>query len=451
VNLLIFVLAECAMIAAGFGLAALLRPRRTVTPIEFAGLVLILGSGAISVLLFGLGLFLRGVGLVTATVLISLALGVCGAVRARANPLGALSDSLRFFTALLPLLIVVGWQAANHPLTSDGLNFEVRAQLAALHGGHIPDTFFSDPSRGWMHPSYPLFLPMNQAWIYLCAGGPHQGLVQLLSVHFAAAAACLLYSGVARLTGESWRAGLSIGLLFLMPSAMLLPGGATSLWADFPLAIVFLAALIYLIEFADSGSALALFASFLALLPWVKREGIVLAAVLIAAALWFAWKRGDVRRLCLALLPLAMTTLAWKAWLASVHFSPESDFLPVSLAAAVQHADRLPFILTALGRELLTWQRWNLLWLLAVPALVHIGRQPALARWRLLAPIIGALLFAYTGIYIFSSWASLPLHIVTSLPRLLLSVAMPALLAIAVAVPSARARRSEHDPVPGNA
>jgi hypothetical protein len=283
---------------------------------------------------------------------------------------------------------------------------------------------------------------MNQAWIYLCLGGPQQGWVQLLSVHFAAAAACLLYSGIARLTGEAWRAGLAVGLLALVPSAMLQPGGVISLWADFPLALLFLASIIYLVEFAATGAALAWFASFLALLPWAKREGIVLAAILSALALGIAWKRGQIPQVALALLPLVVTTLGWKAFLLGARI-PENDFLPMSLATIVQHSDRLPFILTALTRELVAWERWNLLWLLAVPAVVEIARQPTLARWRVLAPIIAALLCIYPGIYLLSAWPSLPLHVVTSLPRLLLPVAMPALLAIAVAVPPMRTRTRE--------
>jgi len=436
VKLLLFLFAELGAWAAGLGVAALLLPARPVSRIEWTGLALLLGSGVISFALFTLGWVLQGGALVALVVLVSGALGVVGIARWRKTAPIALQGGGWFIAALVAVLFLVGWQAGNHPLSADGLfNFEIRAQLAALHGGRVPTAFFSDPARAWMHPNYPLFLPLNEAWIYLCLGGPNQGWVQLLSVHFAASAACLLFSGVARLTGDTWRGGLAAGMLFLLPAAMTYPGGAIFLWADFPLAAVFLAAVIYLIEFEATGSGLALVAVLLALLPWVKREGLVLAGVLALALFWITWQRGKIRQFPAAILPLAIVVLGWKVFLHLVHVSADRDFLPVSVSVAFQHAGRLPFVISALGRELLAWERWSLLWPLTVPAVIRIARDPALARWRLLAPVMAVLLALYCGIYIFSAWPKLALHVATSLPRLLLPVAMPALLAIAVAVP----------------
>jgi len=436
VNLLLFLFAELGVWAAGLGVAALLLPARPVSRVEWMGLALVLGSGGISLALFALSWAVQGGALVAVVAVASGALGMFGIARWRKVRPVALPGGAWFAAVLAALLLVVGWQAGNHPLAADGLfNFEIRAQLAALHGGRVPPAFFSDPARVWMHPNYPLFLPLNQAWIYLCLGGPNQGWAQLLSVHFAAGAACLLFSGVARLTGDAWRGGLAVGMLFLMPAAMNSPGGAISLWADFPLAVIFLGAVIYLVEFEAAGSGLGVFAVLLGLLPWVKREGLVLAGVLVMALLWITWRRGKIRQFPAAIAPLAIVVLGWKIFLGLVHVSADRDFLPVSLSVAFGHADRLPFVVTALARELFAWQRWCLLWPLTLVAVIRIARDPALARWRLIAPVVGSLLALYSGIYIFSAWPSLALHVVTSLPRLLLPVAMPALLAVAAAVP----------------
>ena len=213
------------------------------------------------------------------------------------------------------------------------------------------------------------------------------------------------------------------------------------MWADFPLALVFLAAVIYLVRFAVDGSSLPLFAVFLAMLPWVKREGLILAAVLATALVWIAFQAGKAGRLPLALLPLVVVSCGWSIFLHSVHASADHDFVPVSFTTAAQNVGRLPFIFSAMGLELLAVVRWTVFWPLAVVAAFHVIWTRSLARWRLLPLIMVALLALYAGIYIFSAWPSLTLHLVTSVPRLLLPVAMPALLLIAVAVPSWRGAR----------
>ena len=82
-----------------------------------------------------------------------------------------LPASRAFALILLPAILFVAWQAFVRPLGYDGVfNFEVRARLALENGGSIPREFFSDPSRATMHAEYPLFVPLNQLWVYLCAG-----------------------------------------------------------------------------------------------------------------------------------------------------------------------------------------------------------------------------------------------------------------------------------------
>jgi len=361
-NLLAFVLAEICVCLAGFGTAALLAPARPVSRTEIAGLSLILGPCVVSLALFVFGRFWRDSILMGVIAFLGLALGVLGVLRWRRAEFLPVRDARCWF-AFIPMLAAIGWQAGIHPLAADGLfNFELRAQLAALHGGQIPDAFYSDPSRTWTHPGYPLFLPLNEAWIYLCIGVPHQGLGQLLAVPFAAAAICLLYAGVASLTGETWRGLLAVALLFLLPSATIAPGGAASLWADFPLTVIFLAAVLYLVRFSKDGSSLPLFAFFLAMLPWVKREGIVLAAVLAWAFVWIAWRTGKMKRVPAVLLPLVLVWCGWALFLHTVHASADHDFLPVSFETVAGHLNRLPIILAALRVELLTFNHWSLLW-----------------------------------------------------------------------------------------
>lgn len=429
-------LAETTIAALGFGLATWLLPNRPVWRTEVLGLSLILGSGVLSLLLFGLAWVVKGKALVVTITAISLVAGIAGFRRSRHLELAPFGRGRDLIFAWVPILFLFACQAAIHPLYADGLfNFEIRAQLAAAHGGLIPPAFYSDAARAWMHPDYPIFLPLNQAWVYLCAGRAQQSLVMLLGAHFAAAGWCLLYAGVARITGQSWRANLAVALLVLLPTATMAPGGAASLWADFPLAVAFLGAVLYFVEFASTGRGLGCLAAFLALLPWIKREGVVLAGIVIVVAGYLAWKRGTLRQLLPALLPTVAIIVGWKVFLAAVHVNAGRDFLPVTPDNLLAHVDRVPFIVTAVVRELFAWERWCVLWPMTLVAVVVLARNETMKPWKLLAPLIAVPLAIYSFIYIFSAWDSLPLHVVTSLPRLLLPLSMPAILAVVVATP----------------
>jgi len=122
-------------------------------------------------------------------------------------------------------------------------NWEIKAHVAQLGGGHVPPGYFRDESRAWSHPSYPQFLPMCELWIYSWTGSRAEWPLKFFAVLFYPAAAALLFSAGRRISGKDWRGTLAAVLLFFAPMAAIGPGGAASGWADFPLATFFLAAL----------------------------------------------------------------------------------------------------------------------------------------------------------------------------------------------------------------
>ena len=66
---------------------------------------------------------------------------------------------------------------------------------------------------------------------------------------------------------------------------------------------------------------------------------------------------------------------------------------------------------------------------------IRSARVPELAAWRGIAAAVGAWVAIYGGIYALSAWPDMTWHIITSLPRLLIPVAMVALPLVVVAMP----------------
>jgi len=433
---------------AGAGLFAWLRSRRSSDLLEALGLSFIFGSALISLLLFGLGWLVQGPILIGLIMALAMAAGGAGWWKLRGAP-WPVSPSVGAAAWALPVVLFpVAWQALALPFGGDGLfNFADRAHFGWMNGGQIPLQFFSDPSRLWHHACYPPLVALNQLWLYLCLGEPHQGLAKILGVLWFGAAAALTWSQIARLTGESIRGGIAVGAMLLVPSIIFARGGAVWGWGDFPVGATALAAALYLMEYREHRTGPAVFAGLLATLPWIKREGIILAAVLFAAFLWSTRKERPWKQWIGVALPFVLVAGGWAAFTKWAQSPPVSDFAPPTPGFFWDHLDRISRILTVAIAELGTWQRWSLLWATLLPTVWLILRTPALKRWGWMLGCIGLLIAGYASLYVFSIWPNVVWHMATSYPRLLVAPAMMACVLIAVSVPLRRAPAEKISPL----
>jgi hypothetical protein len=438
--MLIFALGILAI--GGLGLFSRLLPKRPIDAFEAAGASLLLGSLYISGALFALGPMLQRQALVWAVATMTVVFGVCSVSRLRKAQWEWLPGGREFLILLLVAMLVVVWQAFARPLGGDGVfNFEVRARLGWENGGSIPKEFYSDPSRASMHASYPLFVPLNQLWIYLCLGEAHQSLVKVLGVVWFAGAACLTFSQLSRATRHPAPGFVVLAMMFVVPMVVLFPGGAVWVWGDFPVGAMAVAALLYLAEYRTNRTGLACFVAMLAALPWIKREGLILGCALLAVFAWDAIRKQEWRAVAGAVIPFLAVSIGWKIFVTTMGTPPVGDFVTPTPALFFQNLEHVSRIVVIALRELATWQRWALLWPIALLAWIRILREPALARWRFAVGINVALIAFYAGIYLFSAWPLLPWHMLTSYPRLLLAPGMMSMVLIAVAIPfSSRTR-----------
>ncbi len=440
----------CALVTlafAGIGVALLVNPRDETDAVELCGLAVIFGGAFVSAMLFLLGFVLHGVALTAAVSVCCVGVGAAGFRKVRSIrwpvPRGAVAW---FFCALLLMqFCVVAWQTLNQPLLTDGLfSWEFKARLAFLGGGRIPAEYFSDPSRQWTHPNYPLCIPLAEYWFYAWTGRCDQGLAKLPFIFLYASGTALLFSGVKKISGESWRGALAAALVFFVPSLLMEPGSTTSGWADAPLAIVFLAAVICLLEYAAQGGGRALMlCGFCAgILPWVKQEGAVLWAILCAVACCVAWRRREVARALMAGVPGVAVIVGWKFFLAFAKTPPSTEFLPLRMETFAANIDRVPFIVNFLARQIFDWHRWSALWIAMLFALWQLARS----KEKNVAGILTACIFLpiafFSSVYIFSGWDDFRIHVSTSLPRLLIDVSLVAVLSIALVFPSLFPRKS---------
>lgn len=431
------------ILAAGYGLALLvLKDLLRINLIECGCLSWLFGVGIVSLLLWVCGIFSSGLALQGIVTAICIGLGLIGwRTQQQARPRFELPLPETWVEWALAIMIAleiatVTFVSFKHTLGWDGLlNWEIKARYAFFGNGVLPGNYYSSSGRGFSHPEYPLAIPFAELWLYLWMGEPHQLFVKIIFPLFYAAGACLLVLFIARLTGKHW-IGLMIGVLLpLVPFVTAGAGGAIVGYADFPIGVVYLAAVGYLLQYViDARSPwLHCFTVCLALLPWIKSDGIILWAILavIVCAVFISKKQLGI--CALALAPGLVIIGAWKLYLAMMHAVHPADFARPTFGLLRGHIDRIGAIMWILWAETTDTSDWSLLWLLAAVAICYLLVQRRLEYFILVIGVIAPIVL-YSLTYIFSAWPSFTAHMTSSIPRLLFQIVPVAWLAVGIAV-----------------
>jgi hypothetical protein len=413
------------------------------TPIaERLGLVWLLGSGAVSLLLFLLGFVLRGwllVLLVTLAALGMLALSWRNRVAGRAVvPKFSVAEWLLVvgfagqagFLLWLTPQVALGWDAL--------VLWEAKARGAFLHGGTLPVTYFSEPPATWGHPRYPLYLPYMETWLYLWLGRADQAWVRVIGPITYAATVLLLIGGAQRMgVPRVWAMAAGFAFFFV-PYCFTGQWSALVGYADLPLGMIYLAAASRLPEIWRGAlrRELVLFACLAALVGWVKQEGFFLWLLLAGcAALPILWRRKWMD-LGVLLLPGVIIGVGFKAFLLFVGAPADPFYHLPTPENLMRFADRIVPVFAAIGRELVNFESWSLLWVGVVLAFIVLFLKRAYHLALFIVAAVVAPLFLYAWPFVLSALPSYETHLEHALARLMFQVAPTAMLAVALALPA---------------
>jgi hypothetical protein len=430
--------------AAGFGALALIvrEPKRLNLAEQFA-VSWLFGTGIVSLSIWMFGFFLDGVVLFSGVALVCVVLPLIawktkGAFRFQ--PLRRPTSIELVLTCILALeVLAIAYLAFAYTLGWDGLlNWEIKARYAFANGGVMPPAYFQDAGRAFSHPEYPLAIPFTELWLYFWLGDASQFWAKMVFPIFYASGAVLLVAISARLTGKIWTAFIAGIVLFFVPQITVEAGSAIVGYADFPLSVFYLAAIGYLLcaSQSDNADCFRIYAACLALLPWVKREGVILWLIAAVCGGFVVWRSKRSPRYLWALLPGLCVAVAWRVYLSQMHAVSSSDFTAVNFTTLSANIHRLGPILSTFASEFGDTRAWGLFWLVAAVGGVYFVRRYRDARAIVLFMAIGAPLATYTFIYIFSNWSDYHRHVGLSISRLLMQVTPLACLTLPAALAS---------------
>jgi hypothetical protein len=431
------------LFSAGLGVTLMIfRRAARINLFECCCLSWLFGTGIVSILLWICGTFLSGFILQITVTGVCIVLGASGwrSVRSSKLVLPLPRGLLEWLLAIILVLEIgaVLFVSGKHTLGWDGLLvWEIKARYAFINGGSIPASYYSSGGRGFSHPEYPLGIPFIELWLYLWMGQPHQFWVKTIFGIFYAVGTILLALLATRLSGRRWSGLLVAILLPFVPFLTSAPGGVIVAYADFPLSVFYLAALGYLSYWFAKGDSKSfiVYAVCVALLPWIKREGIILWCVLVLLGSMASWRQKKLSQFGIWLLPGVAIIASWRVYLTLIHCIPLPEFAFPRSGKLFENAARVGPICRLLLAEMSSQADWSIFWLAAAVAMLYLViRFNDTQSWMLVSAIIMPIAL-YCAIYLFSNWPNYAVHVSTSLPRLLLHVVPTTLLAIATVLP----------------
>src|SRR5881227_2279268 len=428
------------LLFAGYGLLTLLiRQQTRFSLTEQIAFSWLLGAGAVSLLLWIFGLFVHGVLLPRLVAIVCLALGFVGWRRMVPRPLRRRATSFELLLGIIIVIeiAVVFYLSFVHTLGWDGLlNGEIKARYAFANGGILPGTYFSDSGRAFSHPEYPLAIPFTELWLYFWLGEADQFCAKTIFPIFYVVGIFLLIALGKRLAGREWIGLLMAAFLFFVPQITVEVGSAIAGYTDFPLSVFYLATIGYLFCAAKpkNDALFRLYAACLALLPWVKRDGVILWTVAAACGVFVILRTKRSPLFFLGLLPGLLVICGWHIYLSTMHALRPADFLPVNLETLGSHLYRIPPLLSAFLAEFYNLPTWSLFWFVVAIGVAHLSRRMGNPRVLVLLAALIVPIFLYLLIYVFSSWPSYLDHVGLSISRLLMHVAPVGFLVTILAV-----------------
>lgn len=441
-DFLLLTLALSVQMLAGFGLNRLLaRNQPSAALPELFALSFLLGATLVSLLLFLAGFFVSGEALRWFVTAVCLAVGWIGwrrqKLQIRLRDLWPPNLAERVLLGVnLAQIAAVGWLCSVRVLGWDGLlNYEVKARWAFLNGGVLPLPYFSDPTRDWSHQDYPLLLPLAESWIYLWLGRADQQLAKTVSWMFFVSAVCLLHAANRRFAVKGWQMLVSPLMVFTVPLMLIGDGSASTGYADFPMAVFYLATIIFVIEFwrNEDFAALRLAGLLAAAGCWLKQDGFILwfcvAILLCLKALVEArsWK-ADWRKwlqLATAVSLGLMVFVGWRWFIAFVGASVRTEMQPVELVTLVANAWLLPIIVKGVILELLNPRHWGVLWLLTFLSIGWMFWRRRASERVVMALAVVLPILAYASLHFFFHGSPLT--------RLLIQVSLVAVMIVGMA------------------
>lgn len=288
------------------------------------------------------------------------------------------------------------------------------------------DGFLNPEIYHTLHDSYPYIMNLNNTFYYIFIGSPNDKAVLIVYFTF------YLMAGLAVFSSLRQKIGLTLSLLaaflfFSLQNAIRHGGRFEAGYSDLALGLYIFISITILrkVEISRGPKNYLLFGVLLGTLALIKQEGVIASALIgfMGILTIFRDKTPKYKKI-LALMLGYIPLLLWFVYRFYNHIS-------YSLYENFEiHKDRLPEIVAGIGREMISIQNWNFLWiffLLCMPIMVLCKKL----RYELI--FIGAIIIIYTLVFLGGPHDP-AIHIANTMNRLLLHIVPLAIYCIFISI-----------------
>ncbi|MEO6597811.1 MAG: hypothetical protein ABIP94_23950 [Planctomycetota bacterium] len=399
------------------------------------GLAVTLGAGVLGFAMFGLELLFMRPDRSTFLVLLAFALvGLALAVwrrrsmQAQASGCRELGPFARLACVLMFVMLLGCLATATLKALGLGLSdwdsfaiWALKAKVVAAEGLVPRPAYFSDVSMSYSHLDYPLMVPLHMASVFAVLDRVDDQLAKLPEALLYLGLACLVFSFCRRRT--SLPMALAVTVLVIGAPWTLRQAGSGM--AEVQLMAFYTASVVYLVEWRETlrwrlcvlCGVMSAFAAF------TKNEGLALGVINCVVMALFPSPRAPWRRLLagagLCALVFVLLVLPWMLW---SHGIPRThgDYLGnLSGATLMSNLARIPTVLGAFGKQIVTFEQHGLLWLVLLATAALRWRTFADSTIKLLWVLLVLHLSSYAMIFVVTPH-DVVWHMASSLHRLVL-------------------------------
>jgi len=248
--------------------------------------------------------------------------------------------------------------------------YAVRAKAIFLAGG-IPQDFFSGITQSFPNSSYPLMLPISEAWIYAFLGRVGDLAVKIVFPLFFLAMLAVFFYAVKEFFGRKE----AFIFTFILGTIPQLARFSTVGYADLILTFYFTSSFVYLFRWMKNLKTrhLALSGLLMGLALWTKTEGwaFFLSAILMLAVFCTKAFRKDRRIFAKAVIFILIALMMGLPWVFTVkntglrNEAYDLGSLSVtSFFGSIMNFERCPRIAYEFQKQFFGPKKWNILWII---------------------------------------------------------------------------------------